>query len=60
MTYNVGTIDRAIRIVIGLLIAVWSINAGNFWWVLGVALIATGIFRVCGLYRLFGINTCKT
>ena len=33
--------------------------AGNFWWILGVALIATGIFRFCGLYRVLGINTCK-
>lgn len=56
---NVGNIDRVIRIVVGLLIAVWAINAGNFWWILGIALIATGVFRFCGLYRLFGINTCK-
>lgn len=56
---NVGEIDRMIRIIVGLLIAVWSINAGNFWWILGVALIATGIFRFCGLYRVLGINTCK-
>ena len=27
--------------------------------ILGVALIATGIFRFCGLYRVLGINTCK-
>jgi|GEM_PF-266523 len=57
---NVGTADRVIRIIVGLLLAVWSINAGNLWWILGVALIATGVFRFCGLYRLLGINTCKT
>ncbi|RUO24916.1 YgaP family membrane protein [Aliidiomarina maris] len=26
---------------------------------LGAALIASGLFRFCGLYRLLGINTCK-
>ncbi|MCL4410024.1 MAG: DUF2892 domain-containing protein, partial [Gammaproteobacteria bacterium] len=56
---NVGEIDRMIRIIVGLLIAVWSINAGNFWWILGIVLIATGIFRFCGLYRVLGVNTCK-
>ena len=57
---NVGNVDRIIRILVGLAIAVWSITAGNFWWILGVALIATGVFRFCGLYRVLGINTCKT
>lgn len=56
---NVGTVDRAIRIIIGLVIAVWSINAGNFWWILGIALIATGVLKFCGLYKVLGVNTCK-
>lgn len=56
---NVGTIDRLIRIVIGVLIMVWSLNAGNFWWIAGAVILATGVFRFCGLYKLLGISTCK-
>ncbi|MBA3989214.1 MAG: DUF2892 domain-containing protein [Idiomarina sp.] len=56
---NVGQVDRIIRIVLGVLIVAWSFSAGNLWWILGAALIATGIFRYCGLYRVLGVSTCK-
>lgn len=56
---NVGTVDRIIRIVVGLGLTIWSMNGSFFWWIIGVLLIATGLFRFCGLYRLLGINTCK-
>ncbi|MCC5854075.1 MAG: DUF2892 domain-containing protein [Idiomarina sp.] len=56
---NVGTTDRIIRIVVGVALVVWSITAANFWWILGAALIATGVFRFCGLYKVIGVNTCK-
>jgi len=56
---NVGTVDRVIRIVLGAALIVWSVSAGNLWWILGAALIATGVFRFCGLYRVLGINTCS-
>lgn len=58
-TANVGQADRIIRIVLGAIILAWSFTAGNLWWILGAALIASGLFRFCGLYRLLGINTCK-
>lgn len=56
---NVGNVDRVIRIILGLVLAVWAVTAGNLWWILGAVLIATGVFRFCGLYRVLGINTCK-
>lgn len=64
MQPNVGSTDRLIRIVLGIgLIAAfffltlpWSYLA----LVAGLAALATGLFRFCGLYRLLGINTCKT
>ena len=43
MTANVGGIDRILRIVAGLVL---------------IALAATGVFRFCGAYTLFGVNTC--
>ncbi|CUS47728.1 MAG: protein of unknown function DUF2892 [Idiomarinaceae bacterium HL-53] len=55
---NVGTVDRVIRIILGAAFVVWSVSSENFWWILGAALIATGVFRFCGLYRVLGINTC--
>lgn len=59
---NVGTIDRILRVVVGLaLIAGFFLNpdAGLRWlYLLGVIPLATGLAGSCGLYSLVGINTC--
>ena len=62
MKPNEGTLDRVIRVVLGA-----GIIAGGFFvkgtaavvmWVLGGILLATGAVGICGIYMLFGINTC--
>ena len=59
MTANVGGIDRMLRIVAGLvLIALAASGVVGVWGYLGVIVLATGVFRFCGAYTLFGINTC--
>lgn len=55
---NVGTIDRIIRIIVGFALIAWSVSAGNLWWIAGAIIVATGVFKFCGLYRVLGINTC--
>jgi len=61
---NVGTIDRALRIVVGLaLIAGFFLNseASLRWlYLIGVVPLATGLMRTCPLYSVFGISTCPT
>ena len=59
MTANVGGVDRILRIVAGLvLIALAATGVVGAWGYLGVIVLATGVFRFCGAYTLFGINTC--
>ena len=59
MTANVGGIDRILRIVAGLaLIALAASGVVGAWGYLGVIVLATGVFRFCGAYTIFGINTC--
>jgi branched-subunit amino acid ABC-type transport system permease component len=59
MTTNVGGIDRILRIVAGLvLIALAATGVVGAWGYLGVIVLATGVFRFCGAYTLFGVNTC--
>jgi len=59
MTANVGGIDRILRIVAGLaLIALAASGIVGVWGYLGAVVLATGVFRFCGAYTLFGINTC--
>jgi hypothetical protein len=60
---NVGTIDRAVRVIVGLaLIAGFFLNpdASLRWlYLIGIVPLATGVFGTCGLYSVLGINTCK-
>lgn len=63
MKPNVGSVDRAIRIVLGVaLLALMFLLEGpwKFIGLIGLVPLATGIFRFCPLYPVFGINTCKT
>ena len=59
---NVGTVDRAVRILLGLglLSLLWLADGGiKYVGLLGFVFLATGIFRFCPLYPLFKINTCS-
>ncbi|WP_416192010.1 DUF2892 domain-containing protein [Neisseria sp. CCUG12390] len=59
MKRNVGGVDRAIRIILGLALIVAAATGTIGWWGwLGVLPLATGIFSFCGLYSLLGVNTC--
>lgn len=59
MKSNVGSLDSIIRIVIGLGIAIGGIIFESYWGLLGIPILATGVFRYCLLYPLLGINTKK-
>lgn len=59
MQANVGSIDRAIRIVVGLaLIAATLMGAIGAWGWLGLIPLVTGVFRFCPAYLPFGVRTC--
>lgn len=59
MKANVGGVDRVLRIVAGIvLLALTLMNVIGPWGWIGVLLLATGLFRVCPAYSLFGMNTC--
>ena len=61
MKQNVGSIDRVIRIIAGLiLIGLAATNMIGVWGWIGVVPLATGIIRWCPAYLPFGIKTCKT
>jgi len=59
MKVNVGGIDRALRLVVGIaLIALAATGVIGWWGWLGVIPLLTGLFSVCPLYSLLGVNTC--
>lgn len=59
MKLNVGTIDRLLRIVLGLLIAILGAWFDSWWGLVGLVPLATGIFRWCPLYVPLKISTRK-
>jgi hypothetical protein len=59
MICNVGKIDKSIRLIIGVVIAVLGLYYQSWWGLLAIIPILTAIFGFCPLYILFKINTCK-
>jgi hypothetical protein len=62
MTRNVGTVDRVLRIGLGLaLLSVLLIVEGGARWLglIGLVPLLTGIAGSCPAYRLLGIRTCR-
>ena len=60
MTKNVGGIDRALRITIGLaLIAAAATGTVGLWGYLGVVPLLTGLVGWCPPYGMLGFNTCS-
>lgn len=61
MTTNVGPADRAIRLVLGivLLSLIFLLEDGARWFgLIGLVPIATAAFGRCPAYAPFGISTC--
>jgi len=62
MKTNVGTVDRAIRILAGmvLLSLVLALESNIRWWgLVGLLPLATGLLGWCALYTPFGIDTSR-
>lgn len=59
-TTNVGSADRILRIVLGLvLIALVFVGPKTPWGWVGIVPLVTGLFRTCPLFSLFGMSTCR-
>jgi hypothetical protein len=59
MPRNVGTLDRAVRIVVGVvLIALVFVGPHTSWGWIGILPLASGLAGICPLYRLMGFSSC--
>lgn len=57
---NIGTVDRVLRIVVGLLlIGLAATDRIGAWGYIGVVPLVTAFIRFCPAYALFGIRTCR-
>jgi Protein of unknown function (DUF2892) len=61
MNQNEGSVDRVIRIVLGLaLLALTVIGPQTWWGLIGAVPLLTGLVGFCPLYSLIGIRTCPS
>jgi hypothetical protein len=61
MKENIGTVDRILRVVLGLalLAGYYFNNDGAYSWLylLGVIPLVTGLVKTCPIYLMLGIST---
>ena len=63
MTTNIGTVDRVLRILVGLALIAWALGYvpgvyPSVWGWIGLVPLATALVGWCPVYRLLGVDTC--
>ena len=57
---NEGTVDRALRVILGVaLLSLTVIGPKTLWGLVGIVPLATGLIGSCPLYSVLGIRTCS-
>ncbi|MCA3594433.1 MAG: DUF2892 domain-containing protein [Methylobacterium sp.] len=65
MVRNIGSIDRALRVMVGLVLIAYAIPLGfsqTGWnWVgwIGVVPVLTAFLGTCPAYSILGVSTCE-
>lgn len=60
MKSNVGKPDKNIRIVLGIIIAAAGVYFKSWWGIVAIVPLLTALTGLCPLYKLLGIETCKS
>ncbi|MFX4227627.1 MAG: DUF2892 domain-containing protein [Porticoccaceae bacterium] len=59
MKTNEGTLDRIIRVIVGLvLLSTVVIGPQSLVGLIGLIPLLTGVIGFCPLYKIFGLSTC--
>ncbi|GFO82919.1 MAG: hypothetical protein A49_25460 [Methyloceanibacter sp.] len=69
MSANVGSIDRIVRAILGIALLWFAFFSGlpladspalkYGAAILGIVMLAVAVVRVCPIYSIFGLTTCK-
>lgn len=59
MSKNEGNLDRALRIIVGLVLLSLVVIGPQTWWgLIGLVPLVTGLVGICPIYSILGIKTC--
>ena len=60
MQQNIGSLDRAIRLIVGIaLLSLVFVGPQTWWGLVGLAPLVTSLIGWCPPYAVFGLNTCS-
>lgn len=59
MKMNVGKTDKIIRLLLAVTIGISGLYFKNWWGLLAIVPLLTGLLSFCPLYTITGINTSK-
>ncbi len=60
MNINMGTTDRSVRLIVGIILIALGLTGVIGWWgLIGVVLVGTAAIRVCPAYLPFGLSTLR-
>lgn len=60
MKKNVGGLDRILRLIIGIAIAVAGLVYQSWWGLIAIIPLGTALLSTCPLYMPLGLSTCAT
>jgi hypothetical protein len=58
MKKNLGTVDRTVRVVVGIGLLAAGAIAGSWWALAGLVPLLTGLLGFCPAYCPLGISSC--
>lgn len=58
MNKNIGSVDRILRIVVGLALLGAGLALHSWWGLVGIVPLLTAAVRFCPAYLPFGLSTC--
>ena len=61
MKQNVGSVDKVLRIIVGLALLsmlVWVEGNAKYWGLIGIVPLLTALMGICPAYSLIGVSTC--
>ena len=57
MKKNIGSIDKILRLVIGLALLAYGFVSGSLLGLIGIVPIFTALINICPLYSILGLST---
>lgn len=57
MKPNIGSMDRKLRLLAGIGLAIGGIIFESYWGLIGIVVLITAVLNFCPVYAIFGIDT---